>query len=480
VPSIRCSNGNILRTSTILSKEDKYNNLNIKTSGISMWFERWFLSSNAKDIGVLYLIYALFAGLIGTAFSVLIRLELSGPGVQYIADNQLYNSIITAHAIIMIFFMVKKYFILDSHFTFFREVNNDNNDSPFSSKCDNNNDDNNPYNENDNSHNKHPYVKVLVDDPYNNRDIILNVTKKQKGIPSTDNDLNPYFVTGFSDAEGSFGFRVRKNPKLKVGWEVIPYFFINLHIKDISILLDVKNFFGVGNISSSKESAIYQVNSLKDLLTVIIPHFQLYPLLTKKKADFLLFNLAIELIKRKEHKTIEGIHKLIEIKASLNKGILNGELYTSFKNIVPQERPEVALPEVINPNWFAGFSSGDGSFSVEILKSSSHKIGYQVILKFVLTQHNRDIELLKCFTKFLEGGYIKESTDIAEFRVIKLSLITDKLIPIFQKHSIIGNKNKDFLDFCQIAELMNNNAHKTQKGLDKIRIIKKGMNRNRK
>jgi hypothetical protein len=71
-----------------------------------MWFERWFLSSNAKDIGVLYLIYALFSGLVGTAFSVLIRLELSGPGVQYIADNQLYNSIITAHAIIMIFFMV--------------------------------------------------------------------------------------------------------------------------------------------------------------------------------------------------------------------------------------------------------------------------------------------------------------------------------------------------------------------------------------
>jgi hypothetical protein len=54
----------------------------------------------------LYLIFALFSGLIGTAFSVLIRLELSGPGVQYIADNQLYNSIITAHALVMIFFMV--------------------------------------------------------------------------------------------------------------------------------------------------------------------------------------------------------------------------------------------------------------------------------------------------------------------------------------------------------------------------------------
>ena len=94
------------KSEIILSKTNNYDNLNVKTSSISMWFERWFLSSNAKDIGVLYLIYALFAGLIGTAFSVLIRLELSGPGVQYIADNQLYNSIITAHAIIMIFFMV--------------------------------------------------------------------------------------------------------------------------------------------------------------------------------------------------------------------------------------------------------------------------------------------------------------------------------------------------------------------------------------
>jgi len=86
----------------------KHSNSNIKNiiTDITMWKERWFLSSNAKDIGTLYLMFALFSGLIGTAFSVLIRLELSGPGVQYIADNQLYNSIITAHAIIMIFFMV--------------------------------------------------------------------------------------------------------------------------------------------------------------------------------------------------------------------------------------------------------------------------------------------------------------------------------------------------------------------------------------
>ena len=86
--------------------ESDWSNITVLKSNISLWTERWFLSSNAKDIGTLYLIFAVFSGLLGTAFSVLIRLELSGPGVQYIADNQLYNSIITAHAILMIFFMV--------------------------------------------------------------------------------------------------------------------------------------------------------------------------------------------------------------------------------------------------------------------------------------------------------------------------------------------------------------------------------------
>lgn len=94
------------------NKADSYGArfINLKKSAFlnnfSLWTERWFFSSNAKDIGTLYLIFALLSGLVGTAFSVLIRLELSGPGVQFIADNQLYNSIITAHAIVMIFFMV--------------------------------------------------------------------------------------------------------------------------------------------------------------------------------------------------------------------------------------------------------------------------------------------------------------------------------------------------------------------------------------
>jgi cytochrome c oxidase subunit 1 len=70
------------------------------------FFKRWFCSTNHKDIGTLYIIFAIAAGLIGGAFSLIMRMELENPGLQFIRDGQMWNVIITAHGLIMVFFMV--------------------------------------------------------------------------------------------------------------------------------------------------------------------------------------------------------------------------------------------------------------------------------------------------------------------------------------------------------------------------------------
>ncbi|ACJ00980.1 cytochrome c oxidase subunit I [Rhodospirillum centenum] len=67
---------------------------------------RWLFSTNHKDIGTLYLVFSVIAGLIGGMFSVLMRMELQSPGMTIVADGQMWNVLITAHGLIMVFFVV--------------------------------------------------------------------------------------------------------------------------------------------------------------------------------------------------------------------------------------------------------------------------------------------------------------------------------------------------------------------------------------
>ena len=225
-----------------------------------------------------------------------------------------------------------------------------------------------------------------------------------------------------------------QNKNSNAGWHVKPNFKISLHKRDEPVLEDVKIFLHVGGIYERGPKAVqYVVRSLKELESVINHKFTLK---TKIRADFELILMVHEIMRRKEHLTPEGLRKIVAIRASMNLG-LSEKLDLAFPDVVPVERPLVELPKIINPEWIAGFTCGEGCFYVKIYKSKT-KVGFAVQLEFKLTQDERDEQLMGCLIKYFNCGETYKYRTLIDFKVTQLSDITNKIIPLFRKYPIRG------------------------------------------
>lgn len=116
---------------------------------------------------------------------------------------------------------------------------------------------------------------------------------------------------------------------------------------------------------------MFRVNSLKENLTIVIPHFDTYPLITQKHSDYLLFRDVVMMKSRGEHTTAEGIQTIVNIRASLNLGLTEA-LKKAFPMYTPVARPR-ELKIIEHPQWIAGFTSGEGSFMVSVTNRASYK-----------------------------------------------------------------------------------------------------------
>ena len=296
--------------------------------------------------------------------------------------------------------------------------------------------------------------------------------------------LDPWFVTGFSDGEASFSVSIYIDKRIKgrIGWVVKPSFQISLHSRDIKLLLQLQEFFACGSIVSKKNRSekSFRVNSLHELTNFIIPHFENFPLLTQKQADFELFKEIVYLIKNKVHLTDVGLLQIINIRASINLGLSEYQK-SEFINYKPVQRPIIKYTEIPNPNWIAGFSSAEGCFLASIKKANKNKIGQFVQLTFKISQHQRDKYLLELISKYLNCGKVySKSVNAFDFKVGKFVDINNKIIPFFKAHSIQGIKQLDYQDFCEIASLIGEGKHLSTIGIAKIQLIKDKMNTKRK
>ena len=191
---------------------------------------------------------------------------------------------------------------------------------------------------------------------------------------------------------------------------------------------------------------------------VIIPQFDKYPLLTQKRADFLLFKSIVKMIsvpsgESKEHLNHNDLQEIVKIQASMNSGAVRSseKLTERFRALFPNEvsgcphegyssalcegkktkpvpSPEVQFTGIPDSHWLAGFTDAEGCFMIKIQQSTSSTLNTQPRLIFRITQHSRDLELMKSLVEYFDCGYYypDSNLDHGDFVVTKFSDICAK------------------------------------------------------
>lgn len=384
---------------------------------------RWLLSTNAKDIGTLYLIYAIFMALVGTGLSVLIRLELSAPGSQFLAGNhQLFNVIITAHGLIMLLFAVVprmagfgNYMVpvlIGAPDMRFPRLNNISfwilipatvllvgsvfvEQGAGTGWTLNGNMVSEMLNLSRFNTTKIPLdagnsstwsyllvifsliaVKMVVTRGQSAWAKYLHTSSSSEtkcGTLFKDKSWFEQWLVGIVDGDGSFTF-TGTNGK----WTL--EFKVGQSSYNLRLLHYIKSMLGVGTVYVPKNgrTARYRLRNVEHIILHLIPIFDKYPLLTSKYYNYDLFKQAALILYDKNLTSKEKDVKLQNLKR--NKNIPNNYIsprWSIINNIV-SSKDRASL--VMSKPWLIGFTEAEGSFFI------GKKGGNRYVHYFVITQ----------------------------------------------------------------------------------------------
>jgi hypothetical protein len=192
----------------------------------------------------------------------------------------------------------------------------------------------------------------------------------------------------------------------------------------------------------------------------------------------------MDIIEKKEHLTLLGFYKILSIKSVFPKGLSVGILEVYSTKFIPIVKP-VFEPSntLLDHNWIAGFTQADGTFGLNYTKAPKMRLGFTCQPQFRITQHERDLMVLKRIIESMGCGTVVKPGDGRDRYSISVANITDLtnvVIPLFEKNPIYGAKNKDFLDFCKGVYIIKNKRHLTFEGLNELKNLAYGMNTYRK
>ncbi|MBI3589164.1 MAG: LAGLIDADG family homing endonuclease [Candidatus Liptonbacteria bacterium] len=130
----------------------------------------------------------------------------------------------------------------------------------------------------------------------------------------------PEYITGYIDGEGCFTITFNIRNKAKLGWELRPSFSVSQNEDRRQVLDIIREYFGCGYIRRdyADKTVKFEVRDHSDLINKVIPHFEKFPLLSKKQKDFELFKKICEIINLGSHLKREGFVEIINLAYQMN------------------------------------------------------------------------------------------------------------------------------------------------------------------
>ena len=128
------------------------------------------------------------------------------------------------------------------------------------------------------------------------------------------------YITGYVDGEGCFTVTFNRRPKMLIGWELRPSFSVSQNEDRRQVIDLIKEYFGCGYIRRdySDKTVKFEIRDRDQLVNKVIPHFEKFPLISRKQKDFELFATIVRKIHIGEHITKTGLIELVTLAYQMN------------------------------------------------------------------------------------------------------------------------------------------------------------------
>ena len=146
----------------------------------------------------------------------------------------------------------------------------------------------------------------------------------------------PAYLSGYVDGEGCFCVTFNKSKRHKFGWDIRPSFSVSQNRDRAEVLNLMKSYFGCGFIrpDRSDQTLKYEIRSVSQLVEKVIPHFEIFPMLSSKQKEFKVFAEICRKMGQARHLRADGFDTIVQLAQNLNAGGKKKYLRNGIQSIV--------------------------------------------------------------------------------------------------------------------------------------------------